>query len=240
MLLATLAVLAPGLLVGLWLLFKGPVSEPHSHLISADSLRKKLPQDLTEWRAHGRYVTSWNYLRKFLASHGYNLWPFDPVRPRTLSPPGWDYGAPNGFLHLPSTLLSAPETNVDYSQGVQLGLGGITVPRNIIWPARHDHGDVVVRVLSVGGEGQRSLKILRQVATAPESLMRSNHSLPLFREIMLQDIVLGIFPRVTASLAEIFTPNALSFMAERDVLEILMQCLEVYRICLLTRQNLSS
>jgi hypothetical protein len=96
----------------------------------------------------------------------------------------------------------------------------------MLWPARHDHGDVVVRVLSVGGQGERSLKIQRQIATPPEALIRSNHALPMFREIVLQDIVFGIFPRVTSNLADIFILENLSFM-EKDVMEVFSQCLEV-------------
>lgn len=99
--------------------------------------------------------------------------------------------------------------------------------RHILWPARHDHGDVVIRVLSVGGDGLRSLKILRQVATAPEALIRSNHTLPLFREIVLKDIILGVFPRVTASLTEVFVPSKMRFVAKTDMMEIFTQCLEV-------------
>ncbi|KAF9063287.1 hypothetical protein BDP27DRAFT_1405833 [Rhodocollybia butyracea] len=218
MLAATLAALSPGLLVGFWLIFRGTSESPDlagTEPISLDLLRKKLPSDLTEWRTHKRYITSWNYLRPVLASHGYKLWSFDPVRARILSPPGWDHGASNGFLHI------SPAGRTTYGAG----LGRLAVSRSMLWPARHDHGDVVVRVLSVGGQGERSLKIQRQVATPPEALMRSNHALPMFREIVLQDIVLGIYPRVTSNLADIFISENLSFM-ERDVMEVFSQCLE--------------
>ncbi|KAJ3981769.1 hypothetical protein F5890DRAFT_1533666 [Lentinula detonsa] len=236
------AVIAPGLLVAVWLVFRrSPFTGTDSELISIHSLRKRLPQDLTEWRTHTRYITSWNHLRRFLAGYGYKLWAFDPLvdpsKPGVLAPPGREYGNPSGFLYAPSqvTIIRPSVTQDEKSpsdlvtglvHGPDLGLGGLAIPRRISWPARHDHGDVVIRVLSVDGDGLRALKILRQVATAPEALNRSNHTLPLFREIVLEDIILGVFPRVTASLAEVFVSSNMSFVAETDILQIFIQCLE--------------
>ncbi|KAE9396967.1 hypothetical protein BT96DRAFT_977210 [Gymnopus androsaceus JB14] len=97
---------------------------------------------------------------------------------------------------LPGLLSSAQK--VGGGPGAVLGLGGLATPRKILWPARHDHGDVVIRVISPRRR----------------------------REIVLQDIVLGVFPRVTASLADTFEPTTLPFMLERDMLEIFAQCLE--------------
>ncbi|KAJ4482547.1 hypothetical protein J3R30DRAFT_2188317 [Lentinula aciculospora] len=202
---------------------------------------KKLPQDLTEWRTHPRYITSWNHLRRFIAGYGYKLWSFDPLYPSTpgvLAPLGWGYGNPSGFLYTPSQIVpmspqedlknaGASDLDVPGSiPGPDPGIGGLATPRHILWPARHDHGDVVIRVLSVGGDGLHTLKIQRQISTAPEVLIRSNHTLPLFREIVLKDIILGVFPRVTASLAEVFVPYNMPFIAEMNMMEILVQCLE--------------
>ncbi|KAJ3894830.1 hypothetical protein GG344DRAFT_73681 [Lentinula edodes] len=233
------AVFAPGLLVASWLLFRrSAYSESDTEAISIHFLRKKLPQDLTEWRTHTRYITSWNHLRRFLAGYGYRLWSFDhlnPLKPGILTPPGREYGDSSGFLYAIPVSAQVEEEELKSvgasdlhspGPGPDLGIGSLATPRHILWPARHDHGDVVIRVLSVGGDGLRSLKILRQVATAPEALIRSNHTLPLFREIVLKDIILGVFPRVTASLTEVFVPSKMRFVAEIDMMEIFTQCLE--------------
>ncbi|KAJ3729476.1 hypothetical protein C8R42DRAFT_166143 [Lentinula raphanica] len=235
------AALASGLLVAFWLVFRRSTpTESDSEQISLHSLRKKLPKDLTDWRTHTRYITSWNHLRRFLAGYGYKLWSFDPLSPSTpgiLVPPGREYGSPSGFLYAPSQIIPrsplSPQEDKSLSPfaqglvpGPELGSSRIAIPRRILWPARHDHGDVVIRVLSVDGDGLRPLKILRQIATAPEALNRSNHTLPLLREIVLEDIILGVFPRVTVSLAEVFVPSNVSYVAEMDMLEIFAQCLE--------------
>jgi hypothetical protein len=85
--------------------------------------------------------------------------------------------------------------------------------------------DVIIRVIVIGNEGHDHLKILRTIATGENSLLSTNHTLPMFMEFQFEDIVFGIFPKVGAEMTEVFGswPNN----SVGDIIDMLMQMLEV-------------
>lgn len=85
--------------------------------------------------------------------------------------------------------------------------------------------DVVIRVIVVGHEGRDHLKILRRIAKGKTILTSTNHTIPLFREFVFEDIVLGIFPKIGARVSEMVGRWAKNSVG--DVLEMIMQMLEV-------------
>nr|VWP02356.1 N/A [Ganoderma boninense] len=91
--------------------------------------------------------------------------------------------------------------------------------------ARGSDGRVVVlKVLAIGEEGKAHLEILDMLARGPYSLITANHTLPLLELIVLDDITFGVFPKVGYSCSEMYGGWAKSSV--RDVLEMIIQCLE--------------
>ena len=85
--------------------------------------------------------------------------------------------------------------------------------------------DVIIRVIVIGNEGHSHLKILRTIATGENSLLITNHTLPMFMEFQFEDIVFGIFPMVGAKMSKAFgcwPKNSVG-----DIIDMLMQMLEV-------------
>ena len=85
--------------------------------------------------------------------------------------------------------------------------------------------DVIIRVIVIRNEGHEHLKILRTIATGENSLLSTNHTLPMFREFQFEDIVFGIFPLVGARMSRAFgfwPKNSVG-----DIIDMLMQMLEV-------------
>ena len=85
--------------------------------------------------------------------------------------------------------------------------------------------DVIIRVIVIGHEGHNHLNILRTIATGENSLLSTNHTLPMFKEFQFEDIVFGIFPLVGGEMLYAFgfwPDNSVG-----DVIDMLMQMLEV-------------
>ena len=84
--------------------------------------------------------------------------------------------------------------------------------------------DVIIRVIVIGKEGHDHLKILRTVATGENSLLSTNHTLPMFMEFQFEDIIFGIFPKVGGEMFDVFGrwPNN----SVGDIIEMLLQMLE--------------
>jgi hypothetical protein len=85
--------------------------------------------------------------------------------------------------------------------------------------------DVIIRVIVIRNEGHDHLKILRTIATGENSLLSTNHTLPMIMEFQFEDIIFGIFPKVGAEMfiAFGFWPNN----SVGDIIDMLMQMLEV-------------
>ena len=92
--------------------------------------------------------------------------------------------------------------------------------------------DVIIRVIVIGKEGHDHLKILRTVATGENSLLSTNHALPMFMEFQFEDIIFGIFPKVGGEMFDVFGrwPNN----SVGDIIEMLLQMLEVRYIASLS------
>ena len=93
------------------------------------------------------------------------------------------------------------------------------------FPARAKGHDVIIRVITAGGQGDEHLKILKRLATGVESLRSDNHVLPMLDEFAFQDIVFGIFPRVAVSLDRAICSWPKNSV--EDVVYMFMQALEV-------------
>jgi hypothetical protein len=87
--------------------------------------------------------------------------------------------------------------------------------------------DVIIRVIVIGNEGHDHLKILRTIATGENSLLSTNHTLPMFMELQFEDIVFGIFPKVGAQVMEAFGFRVWPNNSIGDIIDMLMQMLEV-------------
>ena len=85
--------------------------------------------------------------------------------------------------------------------------------------------DIVIRVIVISHEGRDHLKILRRIAKGKTILTSTNHTIPLFREFVYEDIVFGIFPKIGARVSEIVGRWAKNSVG--DVIEMVMQMLEV-------------
>ncbi|KAF9560874.1 hypothetical protein CPC08DRAFT_689508 [Agrocybe pediades] len=190
-------------------------------------IRKQLPVDLDSWRTQqgdDEIVTFairiWETLRSTCLEHGYTIWPGTPNY--NIYPPDWEHKLPlaSGFTYeVPArTVKNATVSKVSNVSVVRI--------RNAMsWPASTRDGHaVVIRVIKVHEEGKEHLDILRKLTTGMNSLWVPNHTLPMFAEIHLEDIVFGVFPKVGYG-----AENAYDMWAKNsvgDVLEMLMQMLE--------------
>ena len=85
--------------------------------------------------------------------------------------------------------------------------------------------DVIIRVIVIGKEGHDHLKILRTVATGENSLLSTNHTLPMFMEFQFEDIIFGIFPKVGGEILDAFGDWPKNSVG--DIVDMLLQMLEV-------------
>ncbi|KAL1745779.1 kinase-like domain-containing protein [Schizophyllum fasciatum] len=84
--------------------------------------------------------------------------------------------------------------------------------------------DNLIRVMAVKDDGREELRILRFLATAPQVLLSENHTIPLLREIDIEDLTLGVFPRVSQPLDDVYTNWSKNSVG--DVLDMILQALE--------------
>ncbi|KAI8982909.1 kinase-like domain-containing protein [Trametes punicea] len=87
-----------------------------------------------------------------------------------------------------------------------------------------DGRDVVIRVITVGSEGENHLNVLRYISRGLRSQATPNHAVPLFDIFQLEDITFGVFPRVGFSMADAYGSWAENSVG--DVIDMIMQCLE--------------
>ncbi|KAF8998178.1 hypothetical protein BDZ89DRAFT_752425 [Hymenopellis radicata] len=87
----------------------------------------------------------------------------------------------------------------------------------------HEGIAVVLRVISKGEEGKEHLRMLRRVATGLESLVATNHMLPIWNEIVYDDVVCTVSPMVGPSIRDAFEWKGTS---TGDVLDMVQQALE--------------
>jgi hypothetical protein len=98
-------------------------------------------------------------------------------------------------------------------------------------PARSKEGrDVVIRVMVVRDEGWDHLRILRRLATGPQSMLVKNHIIPLLQELSYQDMIFGVFPRMAVSMDR--SVCSWPKNSVEDILDMICQALEVPQLSL--------
>lgn len=85
--------------------------------------------------------------------------------------------------------------------------------------------DVIIRVVVIGNKGHDHLEILRKIAAGKDSLLNTNHALPILAEFHFEDITFGIFPKVGGAMWQAYDSWAKNSVG--DILEMVMQMLEV-------------
>jgi len=85
--------------------------------------------------------------------------------------------------------------------------------------------DVVIRVIVIGDDGRHHLEILKKIAQGKAALHSTNHALPMFQQLVFEDIVFGVFPKIGAQVFDMVGRWAKNSVG--DVLEMVMQMLEV-------------
>ncbi|KIJ97775.1 hypothetical protein K443DRAFT_9653 [Laccaria amethystina LaAM-08-1] len=178
-------------------------------------LRQKLPNSLNSWRMEEAEDELWDSLAVLLSRElGVTSWPRLRSQHR---PPGDSYPSSGGFSYVTPVRKDGP--------GSVKWLGGYECTNTLSRIARTREGhDVIVRVIVVGREGHEHLKILRKFATGEHSLYSNNHALPMFSEFQLDDVVFGFFPKVGASMLDIYYFWARNSVG--DIVYMLMQMLE--------------
>ncbi|KAI0360320.1 hypothetical protein OH77DRAFT_672826 [Trametes cingulata] len=104
-------------------------------------------------------------------------------------------------------------------------LSGFFSPNSLNRPARSlDGRDVVIRVICVASEGRSQLEVLQHISRGPISQATPNHAIPLFELFELEDVTLGVFPRVGLNLFDAY--NSWAENSVGDVVDMIMQGLE--------------
>ncbi|KDR71601.1 hypothetical protein GALMADRAFT_793188 [Galerina marginata CBS 339.88] len=184
-------------------------------------LRSKLPSDLITWRISDPtvdievYRAIWNELIPLFAQHGLNLWKAN-----------WGFqqqpdGLANadGYLYLSAKVIN----NTSLARVKQFnGNNGLSHAARYTRPgAVHD---CVLRVITVRGQGHDHLRIIRRLSLPPDALLSSNHVLPMINELVFEDIVIGVFPRLIYHLGEATDISKMNSV--EDVLYMFLQAFE--------------
>ncbi|PPQ80769.1 hypothetical protein CVT25_001906 [Psilocybe cyanescens] len=186
------------------------------------SLRKKgitcrsnLPADMEKWRnvEDEEYDVTWDELRPLLEQHGFRLWRRGP-----------GYQAQDG-AHTPCDnflfLTTDKIRNISLVRWNSfLSLNGLSHAARSVNAKR----DVILRVLTAGGQGQAHLRIIRRLSSPPDILMSNNHILPLIHEIVYQDIVILAFPKLVVNLHESLDADKANTV--EDILHMVVQAFE--------------
>ncbi len=99
--------------------------------------------------------------------------------------------------------------------------------------SNRDGAAVVVHAAAKGEEGRERLTLTRLLGTGGESFVSTNHMLPLWGEVIYQDMVFLVYPLVHASFQHVFqaeTDDDRAFGRGNslgDILDMMLQCVEV-------------
>lgn len=88
-----------------------------------------------------------------------------------------------------------------------------------------DDRDVMIRIIKIRDEDQEQLDIWRKLATSPNALRSSNHTLPMIEEVWIGHLVFGVFPFVGATMTDAWDNWPQNSVG--DVLDMFIQALEV-------------
>ncbi|KAI0672664.1 kinase-like domain-containing protein [Trametes maxima] len=194
------------------------LSSQQSSLDTA-GIRRALPSTLEQWR-HAKYDGEfngiWLALQDYLKEHGYILWEYLDLT--YFAPPDDLEETCNGFALAPLHRGWGRESRLKH-------LSQFDSSTALNRPARAVDGrDVVVRVICVGSEGKNHLQVLKYMSRGLCSQATPNHALPLFELFQLEDVVLGVFPRIGHTLRGLYDSWAENSVG--DVVDVIMQCLE--------------
>ncbi|KAF8878122.1 kinase-like domain-containing protein [Gymnopilus junonius] len=179
--------------------------------------RENLPIDLSSWRLFHEtdihvYNAAWNEFGPLLSRHGLALWEA-----------GFGFHSQPEGLPQPDNYLyfSANKVNINIRVKRFLVHNGLT---HVARTTRGIRRDCVLRVLTAGDQGVTVHRLLRRLSQPPESLFANNHVLPLIDEIIFDDIVIGVFPRLLLDLDDAMLPSCGSSV--EDLLYMILQALE--------------
>ncbi|KAK7029803.1 kinase-like domain-containing protein [Favolaschia claudopus] len=180
--------------------------------------RSQLPPDMSTWRRAGDdsscYKDPWPLLSPLMNEYGYDIWTRDDFIPGSRhycasDPPTCSLGR-----HFPRK-TSLPQSH----------MMSLQVTNGLVCAARHKKGfDVAIKTICAGGQGQSQLRILRKLATGADAMRPTNHVLPMFEEIHLDDIVFGVFPYLTTTLDNSLFCTELCTAG--DMINVMLQMLE--------------
>ncbi|PPQ68741.1 hypothetical protein CVT25_012835 [Psilocybe cyanescens] len=178
--------------------------------------RNKLPSNLDAWRwtqDDEEYNTVWDELRPLLEQHGFRLWR------RAFGHQAQD----DGHCPCDNFLFLTPDKTRNLSivrWRNFLRFNGLShAARNV-----HARRDVVLRVVTAGGEGQNHLRIIRRLSSPPDVLMSNNHILPIIYDMTFQDISILAFPKLIFNVQEAMDTDIANTV--EDVLYMIVQAFE--------------
>ncbi|KII89447.1 hypothetical protein PLICRDRAFT_53874 [Plicaturopsis crispa FD-325 SS-3] len=159
--------------------------------------KPSLPDSLRDWKNERRHLQSWEQMRPFFKSKGYDLYK------RKANGSGWSIP-----WDTPSKLL--PDGNGIY--GSHRYIPDTTVLCPVVWAARNSRGeDVVLKVVSCGEEGSNELDILKFLSREPFKSDPDNHTVPVLEFIKYESYTFVVLPRwgkcdepIAQSVAEVF------------------------------------
>ncbi|KAF9012223.1 hypothetical protein BDZ89DRAFT_482634 [Hymenopellis radicata] len=175
------------------------------------------PKSLSDWQAPASIETRkgfWAHLSPVIERHGIRLWL--PSGSDSLRNPDPEFPTNSSFLFVGPQLFS--EDGGAQLKQIKLANGHLMAGTN------REGIAVVLRVISKGEEGKEHLRMLRRVATGLESLVATNHMLPIWNEIVYDDVVCTVSPMVGPSIRDAFEWKGTS---TGDVLDMVQQALEV-------------
>ncbi|KAH9480112.1 hypothetical protein JR316_0006709 [Psilocybe cubensis] len=178
--------------------------------------REKLPKHLEIWKflSLEDYIEAWGELRPLFERNGFQLWKtttFQQVWNNDLPPQG------DNFLYL---------TSHDKPNKSLVRWNTFSVLTACLHHAARMNGvrDVVLRVVSISGEGQTHLRILKRLVSPPDHMLSSNHILPILHEFSFEDIVIIAVPKLIFDLREVL--HYTHSNSVEDALYMVLQALE--------------
>ena len=185
----------------------------------------QLPPSLSSWKLLGHdedspsYIEHWRKLDAFFAYHGFTLWNRSDESNQSI----------DGPLPAPSNYVFIPANRPNHVRS----LSQFPVSNGLLHAARKNKRHYIIRILSAGGEGLDTLKIMRLLTTqSPDNLLSSHHIIPIVEEVMYGDIVFGVFPLLGDRVQFAMMP-VLQQSSVEDIVFMIMQALEVCHLLFL-------
>jgi len=123
----------------------------------------------------------WVPLESFFLSHGYTLW--QPQFSMYPTPPNDAPRTPDGFAYRTEYCENKP--NIQHFDMI----------KTIHCPARTtDNRDVLIRLMAIGEDrGENHRIALSRLGTGDNALRGTNHTVPVLRELVHEDMIFAVF-----------------------------------------------